>query len=108
MGVTTTKNNKNMKRQKEEQIEKKISELFEKKESVKQITELHNSEMGLLKDNPSKLRILYKFYDKQLWKMHNKRDCSELVNLYKTLREEIKEFAVKNYNFDEISVFFNN
>jgi hypothetical protein len=96
-----------MKRQKEEQIEKKIAELFEKKESVKQITELHNSEMGLLKDNPSKLRILYKFYDKQLWKMHNKGN-NELLNLYKTLREETKEFAVKNYNFNEISVFFNN
>lgn len=95
-----------MKKQKEEQIEKKIADLFEKKESVQQITELHHSEMGLLKDNPAKLRILYKFYEKQLWKTYNDKN-NELYLLYKSLREQTKEFAVNNYDFDEVSIFFN-
>ena len=95
-----------MKKQKEEQIEKKIDELFNNKKSVQQISELHNSEMGLLRDNPAKLRILYKFYEKQLWKMYNENK-TDLYLLYKSLREQTKEFAIKNYNFNEISIFFN-
>lgn len=95
-----------MKKQKEEQIEKKIADLFEKKESVQQISELHHSEMGLLKDNPAKLRILYKFYENQLWKMHNTNN-NELYLLYKSLWEQTKEFAVNNYDFNEVSIFFN-
>lgn len=96
-----------MKKQKEEQIEKKIDELFNNKKSVQQITELHNSEIGLLRDNPAKLRILYKFYEKQLWKMYNDKK-TDLYLLYKSLWEQTKEFAIKNYNFNEISIFFNN
>lgn len=95
-----------MKKQKEEQIEKKIADLFEKKKSVRQITELHHSEMGLLKDNPEKLRVLYKFYESQLWKMHNANN-NELCLLYKSLWEQTKEFAVNNYDFNEVSIFFN-
>lgn len=96
-----------MKKQKDEQIEKKIDELFNNKKSVQQITELHNSEIELLRDNPAKLRILYKFYENQLWKMYNDKK-TDLYLLYKSLWEQTKEFAIKNYNFNEISTFFNN